>query len=184
VISSGDGAISETSAMNEKQAKSSFPIWLVVILAIPLLLAMLGVFAALAVYGVRRYITNAKAAEGMHVSAAIASGVARCAAEPDERGQPRGLPETTHSVPPSLPAVSGKKYQSAASEWSQPAFVCAGFVLTDPQYFQYQWVRSSATSGTVIALADLDGDGMPEVSVESRVECSAAGRCVAAPPTR
>ncbi len=170
--------------MNQAPAKSSFPIWLVIILAIPMVFAVLGVLAALAVYGVKRYVTNAKAAEGIHVSGAIASGIARCAAQPDERGQPRGLPETTHSVPPSLPAVRGKKYQSAPAEWSQPAFVCAGFVLTDPQYFQYQWVRSNATSGTVIALADLDGDGMPEVSVESRVECSAAGRCIASPPTR
>jgi hypothetical protein len=73
-------------------------------------------------------------------------------------------------------AAGGGRYHGR--EWSDPAFVCPGFALSTPQYFQYQWLQESPAAGTLVALADLDGDGSPEQRVEVRVTC-AAGRCAA-----
>jgi hypothetical protein len=91
------------------------------------------------------------------------------------------LPLTSPAVPASLTSVSGKKYQSAAGEWSDPAFVCAGFSMNDPQYFQYQWQQASPAEGSLIALADFDGDGDPEQHVEVHIICN-NGRCTASAP--
>jgi len=68
---------------------------------------------------------------------------------------------------------------SAPSDWTSPAFTCAKFSMTTPQYFQYQWERVSAQSGVVHARADLDGDGVAEVNIEVPVRCSATGECEA-----
>jgi type IV pilus assembly protein PilA len=169
--------------MNQ-EPKKKFPVWIIIVLAlIPVGVAALGILAALAVFGVKKYMTSAKTAEGVHVAGAIANRVARCASEQDESGKRRGLPETSPAVPASLSDVAGVKYKSAPAEWSAPAFTCAGFVLTDPQYFQYQWVRADESSGVVRAVADLDGDGAPDVGVESRIECSPAGQCTAVSPS-
>jgi hypothetical protein len=136
-----------------------------------------GVFGALAMFGVRRYISSAKAAEGQTLVRTLADGMVRCAAGRGSDGQARGLPESSVAVPSSLSAVRAKKYQSSASEWHDPAFDCAGFRVTEPQYFQYRWVRRSATSGAAVAVADLDGDGVAELSFEQSVSCDAAGAC-------
>lgn len=136
-----------------------------------------GVFAAIAVFGARRYISNAKSVEGQTFVSTLAEGMVRCAATKGPNGEVRGLPESSASVPSSLAAVSAKKYQSSPSEWNDPAFDCAGFSMTTPQYFQYRWVRRTATTGAAVAVADLDGDGSAEVSFEQPVSCDAAGAC-------
>jgi hypothetical protein len=136
-----------------------------------------GVFAALAIFGARRYISTAKAAEGQTVVRTLAEGMVRCAAGRGPDGQARGLPESSIAVPSSLSAVRATKYQSSASEWNDPAFDCAGFRVTEPQYFQYRWVRRSSTSGAAVAVADLDGDGVAELSFEQPVSCDATGAC-------
>ena len=83
-----------------------------------------------------------------------------------------GLPRTSTPVPASLADVSGRKYQSAPSEWSQdPTLGCSGFSMSGAQYFQYQWVLETPTSGSVQASADLDGDGAIESRFSLRVDC-------------
>lgn len=132
---------------------------------------IVGVFASLAIYGVRRYMVRSKQAEALAMTRVLGRGVAGC-------GEP--LPPTSSPVPATPPA--GKKYMSRLSDWEQPAFKCAHFAVSTPQYFSYQWVRASDTQGSVVALADLDGDGTPEQRIEVAVQCS-AGTCSAAQPT-
>jgi hypothetical protein len=140
-------------------------------------LPVLGVLAALAVYGVRKYTTSAKSAEATGYVQQLASGIARCSAEIDpSTSQPRGLPASSHTVPASLSAVSGAKYQSNSAEWSG-AFACAGFQVVGPQYFQYRWELRTPTSGVVVGVADLDGDRTVDVTAEQPVTCTAAGTC-------
>jgi type IV pilus assembly protein PilA len=154
--------------------KSSGPLVLVIVLVVMVaLLPILGVISALAIYGVRKYIFEAKRAEGRHAVTALAQGIVRCA------GSSGKLPETSRSVPPELGMISGKKYMSHPAEWDDPAFRCAGFSMSSPQYFQYQWVKSSDETGTVHGKADLDADGTPEIDLELEVRCS-AGRCESA----
>jgi hypothetical protein len=151
--------------------KSSAPLILLIVLGgVFLILPMLGVLSALAIYGVRKYIVNAKQAEGRAAVTALAQGIARCA------GADGRLPETSRSVPPELGMISGKKYLSHPAEWDDPAFRCAGFSMSTPQYFQYQWVKTSDEAGSARARADLDGNGITEIDLELEVSCS-AGAC-------
>lgn len=139
---------------------------------------VLLIFVPLAMYGVKKYLTNAKMAEGRTHVGSLGKAIARCAAEVDPAtNKPRGLPETSLSVPATLADVKGVKYQSAPGEWGDPAFVCAGFQLASPQYFQYRWVKRSATSGAARAVADLDGDGSADGTFELPVTCSSTGAC-------
>lgn len=78
-----------------------------------------------------------------------------------------------------MPAVipAAQKYQSAAGDWSDQAFVCAGFSLSEPQYFAYQWQATSPSEGVAIAVADLDGNGAPDFHFEQPVSCTPPGSC-------
>jgi hypothetical protein len=141
-------------------------------------LPLLGIFTALAVYGVKKYLTNAKMGEGQFNVMVLAKGIVRCATENDPvLGKPRGLPGTSLAVPATLAEVKGVKYQSASGEWGDPAFVCAGFRVLGPQYFQYRWEKRAENGGAAVAIADLDGDGATDGSFEVPVTCSASGAC-------
>jgi len=138
---------------------------------------VIGVLAAFAIYGVKKYVVNAKVGEASHEVPRLASGIARCAAETEPGSTTkRGLPESSPAVPSSLAAVRGTKYQSSPADWSG-AFACAGFSQVGPQYFQYRWEKRSPTTGAVVALADLDGDGAPEVTLEQEVNCPSEAPC-------
>ena len=138
------------------------------------LIPILGVMAALAIYGVRKYLVNAKSAEGRAAVMALGRGMAECA------NRTGALPPSATPVPPKLGAISGRKYMSAPAEWSDTAYSCAGFSMSAPQYFQYRWVLTSADAGYASGVADLDGDGTPDVSFSLAVSCS-AGQCRTAP---
>ncbi|HEX6272056.1 MAG TPA: hypothetical protein VFZ53_03415 [Polyangiaceae bacterium] len=151
---------------------------IVVAIVLAVVLPLLGVLAALAVYGVQKYLTNAKMGEGQANVVLLAKGIVRCATELDPvTKKPRGLPDTSLGVPGSLGEVKGAKYQSASGEWADPAFTCAGFRLVSPQYFQYRWVKRSASQGSAFAVADLDGDGTADGAFEVPVTCAASGAC-------
>ncbi len=138
---------------------------------------ILGVVSALAIYGVKKYLVNAKSAEATGNVQRLAAGIARCSGEVDPAtGQPRGLPDSSAAVPSSLAAVAAAKYQSSPGEWSG-AYTCAGFQIFGPQYFQYRWERRTPTSGVVAAVADLDGNGAIDATAEQPVTCSASGAC-------
>jgi hypothetical protein len=150
--------------------KKGVPVWIWIVAAVPVLVAALGVMSALAVYGVRKYVVNAKQAEARTALTSWANGLASC-------GQRDGhLPPTSTPVPASLSDVSAKKWQSAPAEWSAPAYSCAGFSLTEPQYFQYQWEQRSPNEGTARAVGDFNGDGMMDAMLSVGVTCS-GGAC-------
>lgn len=173
------GAVSRTNLSAGPRAappQSGIPAWVIVLIVFVVLgvvaVPVMGLFAASAIYGIRRYVTNAKVTEARTAVATFAEGVAQCAAD---RGM---LPDTTGPVPPHLASVSGRKYQSSPGDWSDDAFACAKFSLAMPQYYQYQWVRESETTGFVRASADLDGDGIPS---ELRLAVTCTDQCEVAP---
>ena len=155
---------------------------LVLVVGLPILVAIFGVVAAVGIYGVRKYIFNAKAAEGRNAVAFMARDAITCSERGIMSGALEGepgpalvtLPPTTTPVPSALADVSGKKYLSTASDWTGPGWDCIGFNFASPQYFQYQWERLSPTRGVAKAQADLNGDGVAEVRFELPVECSDA----------
>src|SRR6476646_4610801 len=105
-----------------------------------IVVAIVGVLAVLAVYGVRKYIANAKTAEAKNSLGQIGKDAVtayegeRMKAEILAVGTGAAItrkicPPSTASVPTGIGLVKGQKYQTKASEWSQGADVLnnAGF---------------------------------------------------------
>lgn len=165
------GAIPDVARF--KQAQRTWVIvWLALgVFAVP---AVIGLGSAIAIFGVKQYITKAKNAEATSSLAAMAQGMVSCGAHGD-------LPETSAWIPADLAMISAKKYQSLPSEWSsQPAFACAGFSFSDPQYYRYRWLQATSASGQFEAEADLDGDGVVDSAMQLGLHC-VAGACVIEP---
>ena len=152
--------------------KKSMPGWLIAILAIlGVVFVFGGVLAVLAIYGVRKYIANAKTAEARNSLGAIAKDAAMAfEREPASSGATlhRLCPSASRSVPDSVVKVSGKKYLSSAAEWQVDAtrhagFACLGFSLASPQYYLYTYkARGWGGAGDgfeATAIGDLNGDG-------------------------
>ena len=155
--------------------KSNAPVIIAIVVgALVAVVIFIGILAALAIHGVRRYLQAAKEAEGKTTVVMIARDAAASAERVTSHSAAAGLPPTTAPVPGSLSQVSGKKYLSTAGDWTDPGWSAMKFSLSLPQYFQYQWVLNSPTDGVARAIADLDGDGTPDVTFEVPVTCSGA----------
>jgi type IV pilus assembly protein PilA len=148
-----------------------------------IVVAIIGILAVLAIYGVRKYVANSKTAEarnslgqigkdsttaferesmaGTVLAAGVSTAVTR--AECVKAGAP---------VPSAITGVQGKKYQSsqtAGADWSvdeatNAGFACLKFSMTAPQYYMYNY-SSDAVAGTnpgtvftATANGDLNGD--------------------------
>lgn len=171
--------MSQANPTEPKKGMSALAIVLIILGALGVLVvAGIGVMAALAVYGTRKYIDTAKQAEGRMGVTMLARGMERCFEDESK------LPPTARPVPATLAAVSGKKYQSSPSDWSDAAYKCAHFEGPGggtPQYFQYAWTLTDATHGTARAVADLDGDGKADADFSATVSCVAGGDCTVSP---
>ncbi len=149
-----------------------------------MVVAIIGVLAVLSIYGVRKYIATAKSAEArnalgqMTKDAAMAferekltNGVAGSGAFTDKLR--RLCPSASTSVPTTIAQVTGKKYQSNASDWTvdqatNAGFYCLKFSITMPQYYMYSYTLTGTgtTAGdyfTVSAQGDLNANGVTSV---------------------
>jgi type IV pilus assembly protein PilA len=150
-----------------------------------IVVAIIGVLAALAIYGVRRYMYTAKTAEAK-------TGIGRISKDASNAFNAETMPGTVLAVggdatkahalcpgeaarvPATVPA--GAKYQTAAAEWQVgkadvaaatprgSGFYCLGFNMQDPQMYSYHYTQAGNVNdqtGTFQAVAngDLDGDG-------------------------
>ena len=147
-----------------------------------IVVAIVGVLAVLAVYGVRKYIANAKTAEAKNSLGQISKDAVSAfegermsgavLAEGSSTQVLRALCQTGAAgtgVPATAPA--GAKYQSTKLDWSPATDVtsnlgwpCLKFEMTAPQYYSYRYQSdSTATSAgsifTATANGDLNGDG-------------------------
>jgi type IV pilus assembly protein PilA len=148
-----------------------------------IVVAIVGVLAVLAVYGVRKYIANAKTAEAKNSLGQISKDAVT--AFEGERMAATVLPvggstaivrsmcqKSTASVPAGKASIAGQKYQSTKADWSNAAdvaaaagFPCLKFELTAPQYYMYNYGitgAGNANNDTFSASAegDLNGDGV------------------------
>jgi type IV pilus assembly protein PilA len=144
-----------------------------------IVVAIVGVLASLAIYGVRKYLLNSKTAE-------VRNAVGQMAKDAKTAFERESMPATilpsgnsatvsnnlcktsTATVPASKASIAGQKYQSAATEWTVDqatpgvGFSCLHFALSDPQYYMYGYQGTSGASGTFSAngFGDLNGDGV------------------------
>ncbi len=135
-----------------------------------IVVAIVGVLAVLAIYGVRKYIANSKTTEARNSLGEIKNDQAS-AFERESGGSTVLAPGGTTSfirqlcpngaaIPTGAATIKALKYQSQKSDWADAAgWQCLKFSLEQPQYFQYTFTGGTA-SGSYVATAngDLNGD--------------------------
>jgi type IV pilus assembly protein PilA len=149
-----------------------------------IVVAIIGILAVLAIYGVRKYLANAKTAEarnslgemGKDESTAFEKesmpGTTLAAGASAANSRSLCI-SATQSVPAAKAAIQGKKYQSSqvnGADWNKDVaaalptgFACLKFAMDAPQYYMYMFTTTTPTAagGTFVATAqgDLNGDG-------------------------
>jgi type IV pilus assembly protein PilA len=130
-----------------------------------IVVAIIGILAALAIYGVRRYLASAKTSEAKNSMGAIARGASgafeREATQLELLAEGATGTQTVHDicagvttvVPAAVPA--GKKYQPDSAENADyqtgntlAGWKCLRFTMSNPHYYQYGY-EGAALSGTV-----------------------------------
>lgn len=128
-----------------------------------IVVAIIGILAVLAIYGVSKYMTNAKTAEARNALGMI--GKAAVGGYEQERATAalltpgvagsavnHALCMSAQPVPGALTAVSNQKYQSITTDWfptgerAHIGWTCLKFSITEPQYFQYGYQSDSAAN--------------------------------------
>ncbi|MDB4942330.1 MAG: hypothetical protein JWP97_1864 [Labilithrix sp.] len=166
-----------------------------------IVVAIVGVLAVLAVYGVRKYIANAKTAEAKNSLGQI--GKDAVTAFEGEKMAAAVLPtagttgvlrqlcaKAANSVPAAKTSIQGQKYQSSKADWSpktdvatNAGFPCLKFEMTAPQYYMYNYTSTGASTDgdtfTATAQGDLNGDGT--TSTFSQLGTIQEGRLTVAP---
>lgn len=150
-----------------------------------IVVAIVGVLAVLAVYGVRKYIANAKTAEAKNSLGQIGKDAVtafegeRMASAVLATGATTSIVRSTcgnasASVPAAAGSIAGKKYQSTKADWSNATdvaanagFPCLKFEMTAPQYYMYSYNGGGATGTSTeaaeisaTASGDLNGDAV------------------------
>jgi len=150
-----------------------------------IVIAIIGVLAALAIYGVRRYLASAKTSEAKNTIGAIARGAKQsyeretanselvvAAAGGNSTGANHALCDTATSVPATAPA--GVKYQPGTGGVdfdtgdSIAGWKCLKFSMTQAIYYKYAYTKGSSP------LTSAKG-GTPTVSAPESFEAAAEG---------
>jgi type IV pilus assembly protein PilA len=143
-----------------------------------LVVGIVGVLAALALYGVRKYLLNAKTAEVRNSLGQMGKDAKAAYERESMAGSvlPQGTSsrvvnnlctDAASSVPDNISKVRGAKYQSVGTDWTAgndvlKGWVCLRFTVTDPQYYMYDYKGTTGDSGmfTAAGYGDLDGNGL------------------------
>jgi type IV pilus assembly protein PilA len=132
-----------------------------------IVVAIIGVLASLAIYGVARYLKHAKTAEATRAIGAIETG----ARQQYQRETPftgdsdkfvHTFCETAPLTPATVPAA--RKLKVPGALWDARGWQCLKFSMNDPQFYAYKH-DSNAAEGTAAiytasAIGDLDGNGV------------------------
>jgi type IV pilus assembly protein PilA len=137
-------------------------------------LSIAAVLAALAMYGLGRYVRHAKTLEALGSVNAIAQAAVSAYNESDATQPAGGAEAAAHamrhfpassrgSVPQDAEDVRGKRYQSTRADWSPSPWRELHFSIPQPQYYRYSFESSGtgrASVASAIAQGDLDGGGL------------------------
>jgi type IV pilus assembly protein PilA len=143
-----------------------------------IVVAIVGILAALAIYGVRKYMSNAKSAEARNSLGQLAKDAASAynrehmAAAILDPGSVAGVSnqlcaKAAAKIPDVKAKIKGQKYQSKAAEWDDgdkdTGWQCLKFSMSEAQYFMYGYDATLVAAGegstfAATAEGDLDGD--------------------------
>lgn len=135
-------------------------------------IGFISILGALAMYGVARYLRHSKTAEAIATTTAIAQAACvfynqsdanqPAGTKPDAAKAMRHFPPASRaSVPANDADVRGKRFQSAAGDWSTSPWLDMGFKISTPQLYAYSFESTgsgTAAQATAIAQGDLDGN--------------------------
>jgi type IV pilus assembly protein PilA len=146
-----------------------------------IVVAIVGILAVLAAYGVRKYIANSKTAEAQNSIGQIAKDAVTAYEREGMQATVLGVKTSSAvsrhlcytvsaTVPSTQASIAGRKYQSKESEWNvdmagNSGFACLKFSMDMPQYYMYSYgiTGTGAAAGnsfTATAQGDLNGDGV------------------------
>lgn len=138
-----------------------------------IVVAIIGILAVLAIYGVRKYIANAKTAEARNTVGKIQKD-SLAAFEREKLATSavmttgsftttiRSMCQSASKTPTGTPAA--QKYQSKKDDWevgnAATGWKCLKFEMTAPQYYSYNYQANGTSQGAFTASAngDLNGD--------------------------
>ena len=140
-----------------------------------IVVAIIGILAVLAIYGVRKYIANAKTAEARNTVGKIQKdalaafereklATSAVLATQSSTNTIRSMCQSATWVPAATPPAA-QKYQSSKAQWetgdAATGWKCLKFEMTAPQYYSYNYTATGTSTGefTAQALGDLNGDG-------------------------
>ncbi|HEX5098188.1 MAG TPA: type II secretion system protein [Polyangiaceae bacterium] len=141
-----------------------------------IVVAIIGILAALAIYGVKKYLTNAKTGEAKNNLGRLAKDAVAAyeretmdatlaAANSGSQAVHRLCDSAAATVPAAVPV--GKKVQPDPAGWNAGSATvgwrCLKFSLNDPVYYSYGYTAASPldqanASFTASATGNLDGD--------------------------
>jgi len=135
-----------------------------------IVVAIIGVLAALAIYGVSRYLKHSKTAEATRNLGSIETGSKNAfQQETDTSSAKDGTGPFKHvfctpgvtvaKVPTTVPAAQKIKVDSTL--WSADTWQCLKFSINEPQFYSYGYTSSgegTAALYTATAEGDLDGN--------------------------
>jgi len=131
--------------------------------------AIVGILAALAIYGVRKYIANSKTAEARNSIGQMSKDATTAYAREGMQASVLALGTSTDvvnrlcgsataTVPAGIASVKGKKFQSSPQDWTtgdkDNGWACVKFSMTDPQY--YARLREAFTAKKRIVVQTLE----------------------------
>lgn len=140
-----------------------------------IVVAIVGVLASLAIYGVRKYVTNAKTTEARNALGQMAKDATTAFAREKMDGTVLALGDSVGgsnsfcasagaTIPAAAADIQGQKYQSDPTEWAAgdeaTGWRCLKFSVNEPQYYMYNYTSTDVEEDfTATAQGDLDGDG-------------------------
>ena len=154
---------------DERSTESGFTL-----VELMIVVAIIGVLAALAIYGVSRYLKHSKTAEATRSLGSMEVGSkAKFQLDTDTSGAGTGPFVHTYcastTITPAAGIPSGRKVSVVTPagtnvEYNQPGWQCLKFVMTDPQFYAYTYTSNAPAAGTLatysaLAAGDLDGNG-------------------------
>lgn len=141
-----------------------------------IVVAIIGVLAALAIYGVRRYLATAKTSEAKNTVGAITRGAAAAYERENAASAILGagatstaasheLCDSAGAVPGAIP--QGTKYQpnsGALQDFnagnSTQGWPCLKFTISQPIYYQYHYLRGANNTHAALTGAPTVGAGL------------------------
>ncbi len=168
-----------------------------------IVVVIVGILAALAIYGVSRYMLNSKTAEARNSIGQLSKDAATAYQREGMNPAVMGLkgvtgvvnvlcPGVTATVPAAAGSIKQQKYQSSPEEWTNNGWACLKFSMDAPQYYMYGYNASAGTAAgggavgdtfTAIANGDLNGnDTLSTFSIQGEIQTSPGGLVVTLAP--